>query len=62
MLDPARLLDRGFSLTTDVDGRIVRSAVGVGDGDRLVTRLRDGAIESIVERTRPDEGTEGGTE
>ncbi len=62
LLDPARLLDRGFSLTTDVDGRIVRSAVGVGDGDRLVTRLRDGAIESIVERTRPDEGTEGGTE
>jgi len=51
LLDPVRLLARGYSLTTTADGRLIRSAKDLAAGDRLTTRLRDGRIESIVERT-----------
>ncbi|MBK7703183.1 MAG: exodeoxyribonuclease VII large subunit [bacterium] len=48
-LDPARQLRRGWSLTLDVHGRLLRDAAAVAPGDRLVTRLQSGQIVSIVE-------------
>ena len=48
-LDPVRQLRRGWSLTLDAGGRLLRDAGGVAPGDRLVTRLHRGEIVSIVE-------------
>lgn len=49
-LSPEAVLRRGFSLTTiKKSGQIVRRAGEVKSGQRLVTRLADGAIESVVE-------------
>ncbi|MDO9171601.1 MAG: exodeoxyribonuclease VII large subunit, partial [bacterium] len=48
-LDPARQLRRGWSLTLDAHGRLLRDAAAVAPGDRLVTRLQSGQIVSIVE-------------
>lgn len=48
--DPARILERGFSLTTDTKGKIVRSVKDVSDGDILSTRVVDGEIKSTVNK------------
>jgi len=53
LLDPERLLARGYSLTLDAEGRLLRSAAAAPAGARIVTRLRDGRLTSIVERSEP---------
>ena len=45
-------LERGYSITTNVDGRVVRSAMGVPVGQRLITRLSDGELLSTVNEDR----------
>lgn len=47
-LDPQRALARGWSITRDAEGRVVRSAAAVAPGDELVTTLTDGAVRSRV--------------
>jgi exodeoxyribonuclease VII large subunit len=49
LLDPARLLARGWSLTVDENGRVLRSIGGAAKGQTLVTRLIDGTISSTVD-------------
>jgi len=47
---PEQVLRRGYSITTlKKRGVVVRSEKEVGEGDRLVTRLADGQIESVAE-------------
>jgi exodeoxyribonuclease VII large subunit len=53
-LDPTRALARGWSITRDVDGNIVRSAADVAAGDTLVTTLADGHVRSTVGASLPD--------
>lgn len=48
-LSPLGVLKRGYSLTTNADGAVVRSARGLAAGDRLTTRLGDGEVVSAVE-------------
>jgi len=48
-LTPARTLRRGFSITRDAEGRILRSATAVAAGDRLTTTLANGEVASRVE-------------
>jgi len=40
------VLQRGFALVRDADGRTVRSAASVASGDRLELELRDGRVEA----------------
>jgi exodeoxyribonuclease VII large subunit len=47
-LDPARVLERGYSITRDESGAIVRSATAVRAGATLVTTVADGDITSEV--------------
>jgi exodeoxyribonuclease VII large subunit len=47
-LDPARTLARGWSITRDADGRVVRSPDDVRTGDALVTTLAEGELHSEV--------------
>ena len=46
-------LRRGYTLTTDGSGRIVRSADALRPGDGLVTRFADGTARSVVTTTEP---------
>ena len=49
--DYQRQLERGYSVTRDASGRVVRSVHDVGTGARLRTRVSDGELVSTVEET-----------
>ena len=51
-LDPARTLARGWSITRDADGRVVRTAGQVRSGDQLTTTLAEGEVRSTVNGAR----------
>lgn len=46
--DPALALARGWSITRDADGRVVRSISGVEPGDDVTTQLADGVLTSTI--------------
>lgn len=51
LLDPRRVLERGYTITRTDDGRLVRAARDVDRGTGLVTETADGAVRStVVER------------
>ena len=54
--DPALALARGWSITRDADGRVVRSISGVEVGDDVFTQLADGALTSTI-TSRTDDPT-----
>jgi exodeoxyribonuclease VII large subunit len=47
--DVERQLERGYTLTLDPAGRLVRSAGALHAGDQLLTRFADGTARSVVE-------------
>ena len=47
--DVERQLERGYTLTLDEHGRVVRHAHGLEPGKRLVTRFADGNVGSVVD-------------
>ena len=49
--DVDRQLERGYSLTLDVEGRVVRSASSLSAGDEVLTRFADGTARSVVQST-----------
>lgn len=48
-LSPLAVLDRGYALVLDADGALLRSVTRIAPGDRITTRLADGAFTSRVE-------------
>jgi exodeoxyribonuclease VII large subunit len=46
--DPQRLLDRGWTITTTAEGRLLRTPADAPAGTHLTTRLRSGTIDSVV--------------
>jgi len=48
-LSPLAVLERGYSITFDSRGRIVRSAQQVNPGDLIETRLHEGRLRSRME-------------
>ena len=52
-LSPLNVLGRGYSLTRTADGRLVRSATDVAPGDRLLTHVAGGEINSTVDGSAP---------
>ena len=48
-LSPERTLERGFTITRDAAGRVVREAGRLSPGDRLVTSFADGVVGSRVD-------------
>jgi exodeoxyribonuclease VII large subunit len=59
--DPARTLARGWSITRDAQGRVVRSPAAVGPGDHLVTTVAEGVVHSTVD-DGVDDGVDQGEE
>lgn len=48
LLSPYSVLNRGYSLTTDASGAVVKSAQSVKSGDLLITRFSEGEVESVA--------------
>jgi len=54
-VSPEAVLERGFSITTNKDGEIIRAAEQVRRGDVITTRVSKGTIHSTV--GKPKQGT-----
>ena len=48
-ISPLSVLSRGYSLTMDTKGKLIRDPATLETGDRVFTRLAGGAIESTVD-------------
>jgi exodeoxyribonuclease VII large subunit len=48
-LAPTRVLDRGYAVVRDTEGRVVRRAAELEIGDRLLVNLASGAVATRVE-------------
>jgi len=48
-LDPKTVLRRGFSLTYDQQGNILRDSGAVSAGDKITTELQSGTIQSTID-------------
>ena len=46
---PYGVLERGYSLTTAVDGSVVKDAASLRSGDVITTRFRTGSARSVVQ-------------
>ena len=47
-LSPPAALARGYTLTLGADGKLVRSAAALSEGDALLTKFSDGTVRSVV--------------
>ena len=57
---PEQVLDRGYSLTLDPEGRPVRDASRLKAGVTVTTRLARGEFDATVDRVRGDSGSDPG--
>jgi exodeoxyribonuclease VII large subunit len=49
-LDPTAVLARGYSITRTAEGKVVRDASGVREGDDIFTTLAQGSLQSRVKK------------
>ena len=49
-LSPLKVLSRGFSITEDINGKVISSVKDVKNGDTIITIVKDGTINSKVEK------------
>lgn len=56
-LDPVRQLQRGYTLTKDTAGRLIRSTADLKEGEEIMTSFADGEASSTVFRVTPAEET-----
>lgn len=55
-LNPAAILNRGYALVQDAQGKIVRSVAEIHTGDVLGVSLHDGSLHARVENIEPQPG------
>jgi len=55
-LSPLAILERGYSITFDSQGELVKEARGVKVGETIRTRLHRGVIFSKIDKIQKDEG------
>jgi exodeoxyribonuclease VII large subunit len=55
-LDPRAVLERGYSITTDAEGRVLTDALGVELDARVRVRLARGTLDATVTDRRPASG------
>jgi exodeoxyribonuclease VII large subunit len=48
LLGPQSVLSRGFSYTLSAEGKVIRSAEDVREGDEILTHLERGVLRSVV--------------
>ena len=49
-LDPTAVLERGYSITRNARGEVLRDAASVREGEQVHTRLARGQFESEVKK------------
>ena len=49
-MSPLKVLSRGYSMTKDADGNILRSIENVHVGDELEIMLEDGTVQAVVQK------------
>jgi exodeoxyribonuclease VII large subunit len=49
VLGPEATLERGYSITRDANGKVIRRVAEAKTRTRVKTRVRDGEFESVVE-------------
>jgi len=50
--DPRKILERGYALALDGDGRVMKGAAGRPEGDRMSVMFADGTLDCMVEGIR----------
>ena len=50
-LDPQHILDKGYSITIDKNGKAIKDKKQIKDGDKLITKLSRGFVTSTVINT-----------
>ena len=53
-LSPYGVLERGYSITLNAEGHVVRGVEGLATGSQLTTRLLDGFVSSVVEMVKQE--------
>lgn len=48
LLNPEKLLEKGYSITTNKEGKIIKSIADIEEGDKIISKLKDGSVESSV--------------
>ncbi|MCH3914737.1 MAG: exodeoxyribonuclease VII large subunit [Acidaminococcaceae bacterium] len=48
-MDPLAILERGYTVTETINGRIIKNSTDVTKGQMVVTRFRDGQVTSQIE-------------
>ena len=56
LLSPEQTLSRGYTITTAANGKVIRSVSDAATGSELRTRLRDGAVISVVSEATAEKG------
>ena len=51
LLDPAKLLQRGWSITRGADGSVLRSIADAHPGELITTQVADGSLSSRIEES-----------
>lgn len=49
-LSPQQILARGFSITRNSSGKVIKSAHDIRTGEELTTTLADGSVSSVVQK------------
>ena len=49
MLNPKNIMNRGYSISMNKEGKVITSIKDVKIGEKIVTSLSDGSIESIID-------------
>ena len=55
LINPANVLKRGYSITTNEKGDIISSIHNVKHNDKIITRVSDGELTSVVSDIKGDE-------
>lgn len=53
-LDPTAVLDRGYAIVRDAQGRVLRSSSAIAPGDAIDIALSEGGIDAVVSNVRGD--------
>ncbi|MEM7708346.1 MAG: exodeoxyribonuclease VII large subunit [Pseudomonadota bacterium] len=55
-VSPVAVLNRGYSVTYDSEGAVIRSSTGLKPGQALITRLAEGEVGSTVTEVKREDG------
>lgn len=53
LLDPRRVLARGYAVVRDRSGRVLPGVAGIAPGQQLLVQMRDGTVQSRTEQVDP---------